>query len=98
MRSSIVSMLALGAAVTSAFPTASRASSHAKRATSCTFTSAAQASESQSSCSIIVLDNIEVPAGETLDLSDLSDGTKVGTGRLLNRSTRLTWFTGHLQR
>jgi hypothetical protein len=24
-----------------------------------------------------VLDNIKVPAGETLDLSDLSDGTKV---------------------
>lgn len=77
MRSSVISMLALGAAVTSAFPTASRAFSQTKRATSCTFNSAAQASESQSSCSTIVLDNIEVPAGETLDLSDLSDGTKV---------------------
>ncbi|KAJ5149950.1 CAZyme family GH28 [Penicillium atrosanguineum] len=77
MRSSVVSMLALGAAVTSAFPTASRASSQVKRATSCTFTSATKASESQKSCSTIVLDNIEVPAGESLDLSDLEDGTKV---------------------
>lgn len=71
-------MLALGAAVASAFPTASRASSQVKRASSCTFSSAAKASESQKLCTTIVLDNIEVPAGETLDLSDLEDGTKVG--------------------
>ncbi|KAJ5215844.1 uncharacterized protein N7498_002251 [Penicillium cinerascens] len=77
MRSSVVSMLALGAAIVSAFPTASRASSQVKRSTSCTFSSAAKASESQKSCTTIMLDNIEVPAGETLDLSDLEDGTKV---------------------
>lgn len=39
--------------------------------------SAAKASESQKAFSTIVLDNIAVPAGETLDLSDLEDGTKV---------------------
>ncbi|KAI1343760.1 endopolygalacturonase [Xylariaceae sp. FL0016] len=47
------------------------------RASACTFTSAAAASESKSSCSDIVLSGITVPAGETLDLTDLNDGTTV---------------------
>lgn len=70
-------MLALGATIASAIPTPSRVSTLAKRATTCTFNSASKASASQKACSTIVLDNIEVPAGETLDLSDLEDGTKV---------------------
>lgn len=65
-------LLTLTAALASAAP--SRVS---KRASTCTFTSAASASESKKSCSSIVLKDIEVPAGETLDLSDLEDGTKV---------------------
>ncbi|GLI81382.1 hypothetical protein PoHVEF18_009761 [Penicillium ochrochloron] len=76
MRSSMMSMVVLGAALASAAPT--RVSSLVKRASSsCTFNSAASASASAKSCSTVVLDNIEVPAGETLDLSDLESGTKV---------------------
>ena len=43
----------------------------------CTFTDADAAEASKGSCSNIVLDGITVPAGETLDLSDLNDGTSV---------------------
>lgn len=76
MRSSMMSMVVLGAALASAAPT--RVSSLVKRASSsCTFNSAVSASASAKSCSTVVLDNIEVPAGETLDLSDLASGTKV---------------------
>jgi len=76
MRTSLMSMLALGATMAAAAPAPSRVS-QMKRATSCTFTSAASASASKKSCTTIVLDNIEVPAGETLDLTDLTSGTKV---------------------
>ena len=51
-----------------------------KRATSCTFSGsagAASASKSQASCATIVLNNVAVPSGTTLDLSDLADGTSV---------------------
>ncbi|GFG08384.1 probable endopolygalacturonase NFIA_008150 [Aspergillus udagawae] len=50
-----------------------------KRA-SCTFsgaTGAASAMAAQKTCSTIVLSNVAVPAGTTLDLSDLADGTTV---------------------
>ncbi|KAF7125670.1 hypothetical protein CNMCM5793_001909 [Aspergillus hiratsukae] len=50
-----------------------------KRAT-CTFSGsngAASAMASQKACSTIVLNNVAVPAGTTLDLSDLADGTTV---------------------
>lgn len=47
-----------------------------KRA-SCTFTDASQASASKKSCATIVLDNIAVPSGTTLDLTDLTSGTSV---------------------
>lgn len=43
----------------------------------CTFTVAATAASSKASCSNIVLKDITVPAGETLDLTDLNDGTTV---------------------
>lgn len=48
-----------------------------ERATACTFTSAASAIASKASCSSITLNNIAVPAGTTLDLTKLNDGTTV---------------------
>ncbi|KAL1628093.1 hypothetical protein SLS56_006024 [Neofusicoccum ribis] len=48
-----------------------------KRADACTFTDASAASASKSSCSTIILSDITVPAGETLDLTDLEDNTYV---------------------
>lgn len=51
-----------------------------KRATSCTFSGsngASSASASQKSCSTIILSNVAVPSGVTLDLSDLPDDTTV---------------------
>jgi hypothetical protein len=47
-----------------------------KRA-SCTFTAASAASKSKKDCATIVLDNIAVPSGTTLDLTDLESGTHV---------------------
>ncbi|KAI1303839.1 glycoside hydrolase family 28 protein [Xylaria venustula] len=47
---------------------------------SCTFSGsdgAASASASQASCATIVLSDVAVPSGTTLDLSDLEDGTTV---------------------
>ncbi|OJJ46023.1 hypothetical protein ASPZODRAFT_16619 [Penicilliopsis zonata CBS 506.65] len=68
--------LTLGAALAAAAPAPSRVSELVKKS-SCTFTEAAQVSESKSSCSTIVIDSITVPAGETLDLTDLTEGTTV---------------------
>lgn len=47
-----------------------------KRA-SCTFTAASAASASKKSCATIVLNNIAVPSGTTLDLTGLTSGTSV---------------------
>ncbi|KAH8687765.1 putative endo-polygalacturonase [Tricladium varicosporioides] len=47
-----------------------------KRA-SCTFTAASAASKSKASCATIVLSNIAVPSGTTLDLTKLTSGTHV---------------------
>jgi len=47
-----------------------------ERAT-CTFTSAASAIASKAACATIVLDAVAVPAGVTLDLTDLTKGTHV---------------------
>lgn len=38
---------------------------------------AASASKSKTSCSTIVLSNVAVPSGTTLDLTKLNDGTTV---------------------
>ncbi|ESZ98207.1 endopolygalacturonase 2 [Sclerotinia borealis F-4128] len=43
----------------------------------CTFTSAANAKASKTTCSTIILSSIVVPAGITLDLTGLNAGTKV---------------------
>ncbi|KAI9158058.1 Endopolygalacturonase 1 [Paramyrothecium foliicola] len=44
---------------------------------SCTFTDAATAIKQKTSCTTIVLNNINVPAGQTLDLTGLKTGTHV---------------------
>lgn len=78
MRTSVICMLALSAGIVSAIPAPSRVSQMKRsNSSSCTFTSAADASASAKACSTVTLNNIKVPAGETLDLSDLQDGTKV---------------------
>ncbi|RAK73237.1 glycoside hydrolase family 28 protein [Aspergillus fijiensis CBS 313.89] len=61
--------LAAGATLVSASPIEARGS--------CTFTTAAAAKAGKASCSTIVLDNIAVPAGTTLDLTGLKSGTHV---------------------
>lgn len=43
----------------------------------CTFTDAASAIKGKAGCSTIILNNIAVPAGTTLDLTKLKDGTHV---------------------
>lgn len=43
----------------------------------CTFTDAASAIKGKTSCSTIILNNIAVPAGTTLDLTGLKSGTTV---------------------
>ncbi|KAK4626600.1 Endopolygalacturonase 1 [Fulvia fulva] len=43
----------------------------------CTFTDADTAIASKASCTNIVLKDITIPAGETLDMTDLTDGTTV---------------------
>jgi polygalacturonase len=53
------------------------APSNVKSQASCTFTDVVSLAKSKTSCSDIVLDSISVPAGETLDLTKLSDGTTV---------------------
>lgn len=64
-------LLGAGAAFVAAAPT-----ELAERA-SCTFTDAASAIKGKSSCTSIILNNIAVPAGTTLDLTSLKDGTTV---------------------
>lgn len=61
-------------------PTVTQAPKLEDRATTCTFSGsngASSASKSQKSCATIVLSNVAVPSGVTLDLSDLNDGTTV---------------------
>lgn len=51
-----------------------------ERSGSCTFSGSngyASASKSKASCSTIVLESLTVPAGKTLDLTNLKDGTTV---------------------
>ncbi|OCK84102.1 glycoside hydrolase family 28 protein [Lepidopterella palustris CBS 459.81] len=79
----LLSTLLLGTGVTlvSALPAANPGPTPAAkledRATSCTFTNAASASKSKTSCSTIVLSNIAVPSGTTLDMTGLNSGTTV---------------------
>lgn len=83
VRASILSTIlaSAGALLVAAAPVAAPAPTAAaqldKRATSCTFTNAASASKSKKSCSTIVLSDIAVPSGTTLDMTDLTKGTTV---------------------
>ncbi|THZ65425.1 polygalacturonase 2 [Aureobasidium pullulans] len=76
--SSLVAAAAIGgAAIVSAAPAASPID---KRATTCTFSGssgAASATKSKAACATIVLNNVAVPAGTTLDLTGLTTGTHV---------------------
>ena len=45
---------------------------------SCTFTDAAAAIKGKASCTAIIIKDMTVPAGTTLDLTKLNDGTTVG--------------------
>ena len=65
------SLLLSAGALVSAVPTGLDARA------SCTFTDAASAIKGKTSCTNIVLNNIQVPAGTTLDLTKLKDGTTV---------------------
>ena len=72
-------LLGAGAGLVAAHPAVPSRASEAelsKRAT-CTFTSAASAIAGKKSCSAIVLSNIVVPAGTTLDMTGLTAGTTV---------------------
>lgn len=86
--STLLSLVAASAAFVSAAPAAApqptAAPDLAKRA-SCTFSGssgAAAVSKSKTSCATIVLSNIAVPSGTTLDLTKLNTGTKVSQAQL----------------
>lgn len=76
----LASLAAVGLASPPPEPAITAAPNLAKRATSCTFSGssgAASASASQKSCSTIILSDVAVPSGTTLDLSKLADDTTV---------------------
>ncbi|RDW92589.1 putative polygalacturonase 2-3 [Coleophoma crateriformis] len=76
--SSAVALLATaGIALAAPAPLPTAAAKLEDRATTCTFTNAASVSKSKTSCATIVLDNIAVPSGTSLDLSGLTKGTHV---------------------
>ncbi|GJP89553.1 CAZyme family GH28 [Aspergillus niger] len=70
---SFASLLAYGLVAGATFASASPIEAR----DSCTFTTAAAAKAGKAKCSTITLNNIEVPAGTTLDLTGLTSGTKV---------------------
>ena len=65
------SLLLLGAGAVSALALP------ASSAASCTFTTAAAAIAGKAKCTSIILSNIAVPAGTTLDMTKLTTGTTV---------------------
>lgn len=67
--SSLTAALGLLATAASAAPLDERAS--------CTFTDAASAIKGKTSCTSIILKDITVPAGTTLDMTGLKTGTTV---------------------
>lgn len=76
----LASLAAVGLASSPPEPAITAAPNLAKRATSCTFSGssgASSASVSQKSCSTIILSDVAVPSGTTLDLSKLADDTTV---------------------
>ncbi|SPO25627.1 probable PGU1 - Endo-polygalacturonase [Ustilago trichophora] len=78
--SSLTVALAASSTLASSEPPSKRGSRRAasiKASPECTFTDAASAEAGKGSCSTIRLSNVNVAAGETLDLSNLKQGTKV---------------------
>jgi len=73
---STASFLVAAVPMPTAAPDLKNAVAIEKRA-SCTFTDASAASKSKTSCATIVLDNIAVPSGTTLDMTGLTSGTHV---------------------
>lgn len=77
----LLAALAGSAIASPAGPVVTQAPSLDKRAgATCTFSGsagAASASAQQKNCATIVLSNVAVPSGTTLDLSDLNDNTHV---------------------
>ncbi|CAH0051677.1 unnamed protein product [Clonostachys solani] len=76
----LLAVAATGIIASPSPPVVTQAPDLEERATTCTFSGssgAASASKSQASCATIVLSNVAVPSGTTLDLSDLNDGTHV---------------------
>ncbi|KAI5777619.1 glycoside hydrolase [Geopyxis carbonaria] len=63
---------------------------------SCTITSTSAISAAISSCSTITISTLEVPAGETLDLTDLNDGTNGPLISISGTSITITGASGHL--
>lgn len=60
-------------------PVVVREDDTAATGTSCTVTDYPGVESAKASCNDIVLDNLNVPAGVTLDLRGLKNGTSVGT-------------------
>ncbi|KAL2827806.1 glycoside hydrolase [Aspergillus cavernicola] len=80
LSSSLLFALAAGVLASPADPLITASPTLDKRASSCTFSGsdgAASASKSQAACATIVLSDVAVPSGTTLDLSDLADDTTV---------------------
>lgn len=72
----LIGIVVVSAAPAAAAPAPTAAPDLQKRAT-CTFTDAASASKPKTTCATIVLNNIAVPSGTTLDLTGLTSGTHV---------------------
>jgi galacturan 1,4-alpha-galacturonidase len=79
--SKILGLMLSAAALAAAVPTPTAAPqlnpAVLQKRASCTFTEASAASASKKDCATIVLDNIAVPSGTTLDLTGLTSGTAV---------------------
>ena len=73
----LLGAVSLAAALPAPDPMVTAAAKIEERATTCTFTDAASASKSKTSCATIVLSNIAVPSGTTLDMTKLTSGTHV---------------------
>ncbi|KAI9833590.1 MAG: hypothetical protein M1819_003543 [Sarea resinae] len=74
---SVTLALSAGAALINALPAPNTPPTRLTKRSSCTFTDAASATASKTACSDIVLSGIAVPAGTTLDMTDLNSGTTV---------------------
>jgi polygalacturonase len=68
---SLISFLVSAGAIVAAAPAGLDARA------SCTFSDAAAAIKGKASCTAIIIENMTVPAGTTLDLTKLKDGTTV---------------------